>query len=58
MGSVKIEQVDLGKNYDLDFKPGLYQQVSVFLENQNDNRLIRIGKHLENFDIYQKIENI
>ena len=34
LNSVKVEEVDLGENFDTEFKPGLYKMVNSFLKGE------------------------
>lgn len=53
-GSLKIEEVELNENIDIDFKAGLYMQVDAFLNNNTSN-LCSINDQVTLFSIYEKM---
>jgi predicted dehydrogenase len=53
-GSLKIEEVELNENVDMDFKPGLYMQVEAFLNNDTSS-LCSIDDQTILFSIYKKM---
>ena len=57
-GSVKVENVELNDQLDIDFKPGLYKQVETFLYNKKDDRLLTIDEQLKHLEFYEKIDGM
>ena len=56
--STEMNFVQIKDSYDTDFKPGLYNQVKSFLSYQDDDRLITLEEHANNFkSIYVAILN-
>lgn len=56
IGSVKIEEVNELNSLDLEYKPGLYNQVNSFISN-NNNRLCSLKEQVDNWKFYKKIAN-
>ena len=56
LGSFSTEFVDIDKQLDLDFKPGLYKQTKSFLEKQRPG-LCSFDEHIKNMKFYSKINN-
>jgi predicted dehydrogenase len=54
MGSVVIEKMNIDDRWDQAFKPGLYQQVTEFL-NRNDKYFCTINDQLQNVLIYDQM---
>ena len=55
-GALTANEVVIDNKLDLDFKPGLYKQVSAFL-NGDANNMITMQKHYDNLiNIYEKIK--
>lgn len=50
-GSVRIEDVEIDDSLDREFKPGLYEQVTRFLDNRTDG-FCTIDEQLENWKYY------
>jgi hypothetical protein len=42
IGSIAVEQVEIDDAVDRDYKPGVYEQVRVFLENPDHEDLLRM----------------
>lgn len=55
-GSIDINEVLIENEFDLKFKPGLYNQTSAFLSG-NDERLLSISDQLGHMSTYEAIEN-
>lgn len=55
INSVVIEDAEIDDSLDRDYKPGLYNQVVAFLNN-DDSRLLPIYKQFEHLSIYREIE--
>ena len=53
-GSVAINKVQINNEFDVKFKPGLYEQTNCFL-NQNYSSFITIDDQVEMFKIYKII---
>jgi hypothetical protein len=53
-GTVKLEPVELDKELDINFKPGLYLQVEEFLSKNRDN-LCPISEQSLMFSVYEKM---
>ena len=51
-GSMNIDKIEFDYKIDKKFKPGLFNQVDCFLNNQSDKRLIKLEDHLSNFENY------
>jgi predicted dehydrogenase len=45
IGSVGIDRIEIDDQYDVQFKPGLYKQVEVFLSDKSSCRLATIEEH-------------
>tara|TARA_B100001113_G_C21073418_1_gene606566 strand:- start:528 stop:1466 length:939 start_codon:yes stop_codon:yes gene_type:complete len=56
IGSVKIEDVNETDDIDTQFKPGLFNQVSDFINN-NKSKLCDINEQLANWEFYKQISN-
>lgn len=56
IGSVKIEEVNETDDIDTQFKPGLFNQVSNFI-NDNKSKLCDINEQLANWEFYKQISN-
>tara|TARA_B110000459_G_C16619555_1_gene500825 strand:- start:420 stop:1358 length:939 start_codon:yes stop_codon:yes gene_type:complete len=57
-GTTEENDISLNDKMDIEFKPGLYEQVNSFINNQNDHRLISLNDHTCNFKSnYLKILN-
>lgn len=56
INSIAVDSVDINDEIDLKFKPGLYNQVKAFLEDQTDARLCSIEDHLKHMQTYAKME--
>lgn len=52
-GSFEVKDVDLNDKLDIDFKPGIYQEVRAFLKDKKD--LCTIEEQVENLAVYSKI---
>lgn len=50
-GSVRIDQVEIDDSLDKTFKPGLYEQVSRFLDDRTDG-FCSLAEQVENWDYY------
>jgi predicted dehydrogenase len=57
-GSVKVEDVPLDDQLDIDFKPGLYKQVQAFLSDKKDPRLLTIADQVKHLVFFEKIEGL
>lgn len=58
LNSVKVNEYEMDYGFDELYKPGLYEQVNAFLNNQNDNRLLSIQEFADHIELYQKIAGI
>ena len=56
IGSVKVEEVPELNSLDLEYKPGLYNQVNSFITNKTD-RLCSLKEQVDNWEFYKKIAN-
>jgi len=56
IGSVKIEEVAELNSLDLEYKPGLYNQVNSFISNKTDT-LCSLKEQVDNWKFYKKIAN-
>lgn len=54
IGSVSLEEVELGSQLDVNFKPGLFLQTDAFLKG-DDSFLCALDEQVENLKIYSKI---
>lgn len=57
-GSIKVENVELDDQLDIDFKPGLYKQVEAFLSKKKDGKLLTINDQVKHLEFYEKIDGI
>ncbi|WP_445749697.1 hypothetical protein [Polaribacter sp.] len=56
-GTLEISEHQFDDSLDINYKPGLYNQLEDFIKN-NENKLLTIKTHIENSkDIYTKIIN-
>jgi len=55
-GSFDVEEVDIDDTLDVDFKPGFFRQMEVFL-NEEHWQLCSIEEHVKNMDTYSVIAN-
>lgn len=53
-GSIAVEPVKIDDKLDIEYKPGLYRQVSAFL-NSDETHLCSLDEHVENLSIYDNI---
>ena len=51
VGSVRMENIELDDRLDIEFKPGLYKQVTAFL-NRDDGQFCSIDEQLQHIAIY------
>lgn len=58
LGSVAIEEVPLDDAIDLQYKPGLYEEVKCFLSDQGekDRRMVSIGDQVRHSEFFERIE--
>ena len=54
LGSTRMENVELDDRLDIEFKPGLYKQVTAFL-NRDDSQFCSIAEQLQHIAIYGEI---
>ena len=54
VGSVRMENIELDDRLDIEFKPGLYKQVTAFL-NRDDGQFCSIDEQLQHIAIYGEI---
>lgn len=57
-GTVKIYSIDLDDSIDKDYKPGLYREVSTFLQNPEDIHLVKLSDQIEAMEYYSKIAGV
>lgn len=57
LDSINVENIELDDSLDKRYKPGLYKQVSAFLFNRSDDRLIDIVSHLKRWELFLEIGN-
>lgn len=53
--SIKIEDVVIDDEIDLEYKPGFYEQVKDFLSKGKSEKLLTITEHLRNVKLYNTI---
>lgn len=58
LNSVKVEEAIIDDSKDIAFKPGFYEEVFAFLNNQKDERLISAEEHLKNITYYEIIAGL
>lgn len=56
--SVKVEEVVIDDHLDIEYKPGLYNQIKAFMGEISDARLLKIDKQLLHMQFYEKIEGL
>ena len=54
LGSVNMEDIEIDDELDIQYKPGIYNQLKAFL-NENDKNFCTIEEQLQHIDIYNKI---
>lgn len=54
LGSINIEKIEIDNRFDIEYKPGLYNQTKTFL-NKEDEMLCSIEDQLSNIDVFNKI---
>lgn len=56
-GELAVNEIELNNKQDIDFKPGLYNQVEAFLKGDATN-MITLQNHYSNLiNIYEKVKN-
>ncbi|MFC4354694.1 Gfo/Idh/MocA family oxidoreductase [Chryseomicrobium palamuruense] len=56
IGSNQVEKVDIDDSLDMDFKPGLYNQVKAFLYGDQKEKLLSISSHKKiTEEVYSKM---
>jgi predicted dehydrogenase len=55
LGSVAVEEFALDNKQDIDFKPGLYNQIKAFLNNDKST-LVTLSQQAENLKWFREIE--
>ncbi|MDP3559727.1 MAG: gfo/Idh/MocA family oxidoreductase [Legionellaceae bacterium] len=56
IGSLVIEQIDLNDRIDIEYKPGYYSQVDLFLNNQSE--LLSLREHLSHLEVFNNMSPI
>ena len=54
LGSVNLENIEINDQVDIQYKPGIYNQLKAFL-NKDDINFCSIEEQLKHVDIYNKI---
>ena len=54
LGSVNLENIEINDQVDIQYKPGIYNQLKAFL-NEDDINFCSIEEQLQHIDIYNKI---
>lgn len=54
LGVAELAELDYDYSFDISFKPGLFKMVVAFL-NDDENNLLGLESHLENFSVYETI---
>lgn len=58
IGSIDTYDVKVNDENDLNFKPGLLDEVQAFIFNKDDKRKVLVKDQLDHLKFYEKIENV